>query len=133
MKINVDGQFKKFWLAYGNGWHPFYGHEIKVGEYSFVVGGQGGGLLISELSTGAKVKHMPMNPLLLLTTSTREDTLEFYRKNVGVMLSELVQIDVFKQEIERMGKKIKEEYPPQPPIEIADDSIIREPISDLLN
>jgi len=133
METYVDGQFKKFWLAYKNEWRPFYGHEIKVGEHRFVVGGKDGGMLISELTTGAKVKQIPMNPLLLLSTVTREDTLEFYRKNIGPMLSKLVQLDVFKQEVERLGKAVKKEFPPQPPIEIADDSIIREPISNILN
>ncbi len=133
LEIYVDGQFKKFWLAFKNGWRPFYGHEIKVGEYRFVVGGKDGGLLISELTTGAKIKHMPMNPLLLLSTVTREDTLEFYQKNIGVMLSKLVQLDAFKRQIEKLTRVVKEEYPPQPPIEVADDSIIREPISDVLN
>lgn len=133
VEIYVDDQFKKFWLAYQGEWRPFYGHEIKVGKYRFVVGGKDGGLLISELTTGAKVKQIPMNPLLLLSTTTREDTLEFYQKNVGMMLSKLVQLDVFNYEIQRVRNVVKEEFPPQPPIEIADDSIIREPISDVLN
>ncbi len=134
MKIEVNGQFKKFWLAYPQQWVPFYGHEIKVGKYSFCAGGTKKGIVVSETTTGSRVAILPYNQLAQIMTATREGTLDYYETFVAPMLVNAIK----RNNVDKMLAEMKETIATFgigeiPPIEIADDSIIREPISDVLN
>jgi len=134
MKIEVDGQFKKFWLAYPQQWVPFYGHEIKIGKYSFCAGGTKQGIVISETTTGSRVITLPLNQLTFIMTATREGTLDYYETFVAPMLVNAI----LKSDLDKMLAEMKERIEKfgigeMPSIEIADDSVIIEPISDVLN
>ncbi|MEA0556057.1 hypothetical protein U1P98_18555 [Lysinibacillus irui] len=134
MKIEVDGQFKKFWLAYPQQWVPFYGHEIKIGKYSFCAGGTERGIVVSETSTGSRVITLPHNFLTHIMGATREGTLDYYETFVAPMLVNAIK----RNDLDKMLVEMKEKIATfgigeMPLIENADDSIIREPISDVLN
>lgn len=134
MKIEVNGQFKKFWLAYPQQWVPFYGHEIKIGKYRFGAGSNEQGVIVFETTTGSRVLTLPHNFLTYIMGETREGTLDYYETFVAPMLVNAIK----RSDLDKMLVEMKEKIATfgigeMPPIENADDSIIREPISDVLN
>lgn len=105
MKIEVDGQFKKFWLAYPQQWVPFYGHEIKIGKYSFCAGGTERGIVVSETSTGSRVITLPHNFLTHIMAATREGTLDYYETFVAPMLMNAIKRNDLDKMLVEMKKK----------------------------
>lgn len=59
MKISVNEQEQRFYLATKNGWQGAVGHEIKVGEYSFCAIPTNRAINVSEVSSGIKIADVP--------------------------------------------------------------------------
>ncbi|KYG89996.1 hypothetical protein A0U40_09740 [[Bacillus] sp. KCTC 13219] len=133
MEIKVNPQTKKFWLAYTEGWEPAYGHEIVVGVYSFSACVIKKGILVSEVTTGARVKIFPHNFLTMIMGATKEGALDYYEKFIAPTLVNVVEnnenIEVLLANARNEIKKWRIGDMPQ--IENIDDSLIAAPISDV--
>lgn len=88
MKISVSDETKKFYLAFRE-WREGVGHEISVGKYRFSAVPTSGGIIISEVTSGAKFMNLPLNPYVMLRTSTKKDAVE-YLSEVGEGIRELL-------------------------------------------
>lgn len=133
MNVEVIVQPKTFWLAGKQNWTQAVGHEIRVGKYRFCVIATKDFFNISEVTTGTKVTEIPVNQLTLLLTSTKEDTLEFFRVMIAPTLVNLIekQGDKLELQLKKYKKIINETLGEMPPIEDFDDTLITEPISDI--
>lgn len=108
MKVTVVEKPRYFYLALSE-WRKGYGHEIKVGEYSFCAIPVKNVINISETTTGSHVIDIPMDFIVFTLTSTKEGTLELF-KEFGNLLAGIIEKDEnkFKENIKR-AKKVSEE------------------------
>lgn len=133
MKVEVNSQSKKFWLAYPEGWEPYYGHEIIVGEHRFSACVIKQGILVSEVTTGMRVKLFPHNFLSAIMGSTKEGTLDYYETFIAPTLVNAIEkhpnvkklLAGGRAQVDRLG------IGNMPQIEDFDDSLIAAPISDI--
>lgn len=133
MKVEVNPQSKKFWLAFPEGWESIHGHEIIVGEYSFSACPIKDGILVSEATTGMKVKLFPQNFLSAYMGASKEGTLDYYEAFIVPYLVNALEKhpDVKKSLAEGRDQIKKLGIGNMPPIEDFDDRLITEPISDI--
>ncbi|MED5101093.1 hypothetical protein P9858_13285 [Niallia circulans] len=80
MKVEVNEQPKRFYLALKDKWVPVVGHEIIVGEYRFSAVPTPKNIIFSEATSGVKIFSMSMNFPIYMLTTTKEDTMSFYHK-----------------------------------------------------
>lgn len=123
MKISVSDETKKFFLAFEE-WREGVGHEISVGKYRFSAVPTSGGIIISEVTSGAKFMNLPLNPYVMLRTSTKEDAVE-YLSEVGEGLRKLL-LSVSTSELDKKIEKTRidsiQKLGPMPKIEKFDSS-----------
>lgn len=133
MKISVDEQTKRFYLASTN-WVPLVGHEIKVGNYRFSAVFTNNQLVVSEVTSGTKVFSEPLNLALAMSTSTKEDTMLYFEKVLGKRLDYLIQNRTdFDKIIEKARGNADDRLGNMPTIEYVDTDWIFEEVSDVLN
>lgn len=89
MKIKVNEQTQRFYLAFDK-WESVVGHEIKIGKYRFCAIPLSKGINISEVTSGSHFINVPMSVGLMLVTSTKEDTMQFYEK-IGERLKQKIE------------------------------------------
>ncbi|WP_438312265.1 hypothetical protein [Sporosarcina sp. FA9] len=100
MEVTVNEQLQRFHLAFSDGWKSIVGHEIKVGKYRFCATPTEELIIISEITTGAKLLELPINFGVMMTTATKEGAIEFF-EGVGKQLIPIIKRHDFDQEIER--------------------------------
>ncbi|MBT2634558.1 hypothetical protein J7E20_08265 [Bacillus sp. ISL-26] len=119
MKITVDEQTKKFYLAF-NEWVPVAGHEIKVGKYRFCAVPILDYINISEATSGTSVLKIKITPEVYMMTTTKKEAVQFL-KGVG---SDLVKIikkhKKFEKKIEEARRKTLDKLGQMPPIEVCE-------------
>lgn len=140
MNIIVDEQPKRFWLSVKTDfdkyeWKPVAGHGITVGDYNFLIACLPGDILnVSEATTGCKVFETKLTMFDFMFTSTKEDTMVFYRDYVGDQLKKIIEkVPNFQQRLFEKQKEREQLLGKMPEIEDVDDSIITAPFSDLMN
>lgn len=133
MKVEVNSQSKKFWLAYPEGWEPAHGHEITVGEYSFSAIPIESGILVSEVTTGMRVNLFPHNMLTAIMGATKEGTLDYYEAFIAPALLKAIEKhpNIEKLLAEGRNQVDKLGIGNMPAIEDFDDSLLSLPISDI--
>ena len=134
MEIQVNPQAKKFWFASKDGWKPMYGHEITVGPYRLSVVIIKTGELISEVTTGMKIKLLANNPVAHVMGEDKEGLISYYEFFVAPYLKSLVEsnLEAFKQALADGQEQIKAiGIGDMPPIEDFDDRLLTEPDSEI--
>lgn len=133
MEAHVNPQTKKFWFASKDGWKPMYGHEITVGEYRFSVVVIKTGELISEVTTGMRIKLLANNPVTHLMGEDKEGLISYYEFFVAPYLKGLVEsnLEAFSQGLIDGRKRVEAlGIGGMPPIEDFDDRLLTEPVSE---
>ncbi|GIO36225.1 hypothetical protein J41TS12_10860 [Paenibacillus antibioticophila] len=134
MELQVNPQTKRFWYPTNDGWRPMYGHEITVGGYKFSVCAIKTGELISEVTTGMRVKLLADNPIVQVMGEDKEGMISYYEFFVVPFLKSLVEsnLEAFNQAITDGQKRIKAlGIGDMPPIEDYDDRFMTEPVSEI--
>lgn len=134
MKAHVNPQTKKFWFASKDGWKPMYGHEITIGEYRFSVVIIKTGELISEVTTGMRIKLLANNSVTHLMGEDKEGLISYYEFFVAPYLKNLVEsnLEAFEQALTDGQKRIEAAgIGDMPPIEDFDDRFMTEPVSEI--
>ncbi|KXZ21105.1 hypothetical protein AXI59_00705 [Bacillus nakamurai] len=129
MKITVDEQLKKFYLAFINKsnpkdchWVPAVGHEIQVGKYRFCAIPAFDHINVSEVTTGLQFLKVPMTPKIYQMTSNKEDTLKLF-ESVGEDLIRIINkhsTAVIDKSLIEQRKDIFNMLGEMPPIEVFD-------------
>ncbi|GAB3797275.1 hypothetical protein [Virgibacillus kimchii] len=89
MKITVNEQVQRFYLAYEKKWKPVVGHEIQVGKYRFCVIPKDDMINVSEVTSGTKVYDFYINFNISMQTETKEDAIKYFNK-IGESLKRLI-------------------------------------------
>lgn len=132
MKVEVNSQSKKFWLAYPEGWEPIHGHEISIGKYRFSAAPIDKGILVSEITTGMRVKLFPHNMVSAIMGATKEGSLDYYKTLIAPALVAILKNTNFDKILADGNNQVKSlGIGNMPPIEDFDDSLITNPISDI--
>lgn len=129
MEIKVSDEIYNFHLALDE-WTPVAGHEIKVGDFKFSATPVDGNIIILEVTSGVIIKKMPLDMMVLLLTSTKENTIIYLRDVVGETLRNGLENDEkASQKIEDMRMKSIERLGDMPPIYEVDFNQMLEPNS----
>jgi len=132
MKIEVNEQTQKFYLALDE-WLPVTGHGITVGEYKFCAIPMNDIVNVSEATSGCKVFNIPMNPEIIVATSTKENTIHFLSE-VGISLKGIIEKQSnFDEHVKKMRKVAFESLGEMPQIEDVDTDWVFEEESEVLN
>jgi len=133
MKVEINEQPKKFHLAFKNQWMPAVGHEMSIGKYKFSVVATPKATIFSDVTSGVKVMVFPVNILVHMITSTKEDTMEYYRV-IGEKVKERIEkTSHFDSELEKMRKMSLDQLGEMPPIEDVDEGMILADKSDIVH
>jgi hypothetical protein len=132
LKISVNEQTQRFYLAMDK-WKPVTGHEITVGKYKFCAIPTNEVINVSEVTSGCKVLNIPMNIEIILSTSTKEDSMRFFNK-IGESLKRIIESHKnFDGELENMKKVAFEKLGEMPAIENVDTDWVFAEESEILN
>ncbi|MEH2980201.1 MULTISPECIES: hypothetical protein [Bacillus amyloliquefaciens group] len=126
MKVTVDKQTKKFYLAFNthnskrNKWVPAVGHEIQVGKYRFsAVPASADHIIISEVTSGVEVMNIKMSQETQI--STKKDTLDFLKSIGETSLTEIIEKNHdFDKAVANGKKRSYSMLGEMPPIEVFD-------------
>lgn len=132
MKITVNEQPQRFYLATEKLWKPMVGHEIRVGKYRFCAIPMDGHINITEVTSGCKVLAIPLSLGIILESETKEGAMAFLY-NVGESLVRIVNIKDYDEQLEKTKKGAIEKLGDMPPIEDVDMDWIFEDESGVLN
>jgi len=124
LKVEVNEQPKRFYLAFSDKWVSVVGHEITVGEYKFSAVATPKNIIFSEATSGVKIISMPMSFPIYMLTTTKEDTISFYQY-IGKKLKRIIEKDSnFNSKIEVWKNKALDLLGEMPPIEDVDERMI---------
>ncbi|MFA2556169.1 hypothetical protein AB1I77_25580 [Bacillus paranthracis] len=123
MKIEISGKTKRFYLAFDK-WVAAVGHEIKIGKYQFCAVPTSKGVNISEVTSGAKILHVPMSVELYLLGSTKQGFVKALEKYAGVIKEKIEKENSFDELITSMQQKTVSKLGEMPPIESIDVDLI---------
>jgi hypothetical protein len=133
LKVEVNEQPKKFHVALKDKWHPVFGHELKLGQYSFSIVATPKNIILSEATSGVKIFSIPMNIAIYTLTTTKEDTMSFYYE-IGNKLKQIIENDSnFDSRLEELKKQSSDNLGEMPPIEDIDEEMILAGKSDVLH
>ncbi|MFP7702177.1 hypothetical protein [Bacillus sp. C15] len=128
MKVTVDKQTKKFYLAFNthnskrNKWVPAVGHEIQVGKYRFCAIPSFDHINVSEVTTGLQFLKVPITSKIYQMTTNKEDTLKLF-ESVGEDLIRIINrhsTAVIDKSLIEQRKDIFNKFGEMPPIEVFD-------------
>lgn len=132
MKITVNEQPQRFYLATEKLWKPMVGHEIRVGKYRFCAIPMDGYINITEVTSGLQIVEIPMSLGVTIETVTKEGAISWLYK-VGESLLKIVRMKDYDKQLEKMKKMTIEKLGDMPPIEDVDMDWIFEDESGVLN
>ncbi|SPR94873.1 hypothetical protein [Bacillus altitudinis] len=132
MKITVNEQSQRFYLATTKDWKPMVGHEIRVGKYRFCAIPMDGHINITEVTSGLQIVEIPMSLGVMIETVTKEGAISWLYK-VGESLLKIVRMKDYDKQLEKMKKMTIEKLGDMPPIEDVDMDWIFEDESGVLN
>ncbi|MBB6601804.1 hypothetical protein HW432_05855 [Bacillus pumilus] len=132
MKITVNEQPQRFYLATEKLWKPMVGHEIRVGKYRFCAIPMDGHINITEVTSGLQIVEIPMSLGIMTETVTKEGAISWLYK-VGESLVKIVKTKDYDKQLEKMKKMAIEKLGDMPSIEDVDMDWIFEDESGVLN
>ncbi|MBN6206252.1 hypothetical protein JYK21_07295 [Ralstonia pickettii] len=118
MEIKVNEQAQQFYLAMPKRkeWVPIVGHEIKVGKYRFSASPVNDVINVSEVTTGAKVMNIPLDPITLFMTAEKESAIDYFY-SVGERIKKIIEKQTdFDSMLAEMKKKTFEQLGEMPEI-----------------
>lgn len=118
MEIKVNAQPQQFYLAMParKKWTPVAGHEIKVGKYRFFASPIGDVINVSEVTTGAKVMNIPLDPVTLFMTAEKEGAIDYFHM-VGERIKKVLEkLNDFDSMLEEFQKEAFEQLGEMPEI-----------------
>lgn len=126
MKITVNEQVQRFYLATNKRWVPAVGHEIKVGKYSFSAIPVNGKINVSEVTTGMKFFDIPLTPEVMEFTEFKEGAFIFFHEIGESLKKRLMKIDDFDAVLSLMNRSVIDRLGERPPIANEDWQLVKQ-------
>ena len=77
MNITVNEQPQCFYLAFDK-WQEAFGHEIRMGKYSFCAIPMENVINVTEVTSGARLYEIPVDFDTRLLTQTKEEAIQYF-------------------------------------------------------